>query len=197
MTSIAKQVSDPVTPSRAPPVYVFPTNALPDSRLPRGRRWVQVLAHEPVEVFSVLCLSVKHRVVGYAPVSRGTLDSTIVHPREVFRAALMASAASICLVHNHPSGDPRPSPDDDLLTVRLVACGDLMGIEVVDHVIVAEHGYFSYREAGRLRVPGTSVTFRMCGLPRCTCNPRRRTVIGLEDDAADASDSLHETTEVG
>lgn len=110
----------------------------------------QVLAHEPVEVFSVLCLSVKHRVVGYASVSRGTLDSTIVHPREVFRTALMASAASICLVHNHPSGDPRPSPDDDLLTVRLVACGDLMGIEVVDHVIVAEHGYFSYREAGRL-----------------------------------------------
>jgi DNA repair protein RadC len=110
-----------------------------------------LLAHEPVEVFSVLCLSVKHRIVGYAPISRGTLDSTLVHPRKVFRTALMASAASICLVHNHPSGDPRPSPDDDLLTVRLVACGDLMGIEVVDHIIVGEQGYFSYREAGRLQ----------------------------------------------
>ena len=63
----------------------------------------------------------------------------------------MATAASICLVHNHPSGDPRPSPDHDLLTVRLIACGDLMGIEVVDHIIVGEQGYFSYREAGRLK----------------------------------------------
>ena len=109
-----------------------------------------LVAHETVEVFGVLCLSVKHRVVGYGVISRGTLDSTLVHPREVFRTALMGSAASICLVHNHPSGDPRPSPDDDLLTVRLVACGDLMGVEVVDHVIVGEQGYFSYREAGRL-----------------------------------------------
>lgn len=115
-----------------------------------------LLLHEPVEVFSVLCLSVKHRIVGYAPISRGTLDSTVVHPREVFRTALMASAASICLVHNHPSGDPRPSPDDDLLTVRLVACGDLMGIEVVDHIILGEQGYFSYREAARLECLGST-----------------------------------------
>ena len=109
-----------------------------------------LLALEPVEVFSVLCLSVKHRVVGYAPVSRGTLDGTIVHPREVFRVALMASAASICLVHNHPSGNPSPSPDDDRLTVRLVACGELMGIEVADHIVLGDGAYFSYREAGRL-----------------------------------------------
>lgn len=109
-----------------------------------------LLAHEPVEVFSVLCLSVKHRIVGYALVSRGTLDSTVVHPREVFRTALMAPAASICVIHNHPSGDATPSPDDDLITVRLVACGEVMGIEVVDHIIVAADGYFSYREARRL-----------------------------------------------
>ena len=109
-----------------------------------------LFAHEPAEVFSVLCLSVKHRIVGYAPISRGTLDSTVVHPRDVFRAAILSNAAALALVHNHPSGDPRPSPDDDLLTVRLVACGDLMGIEVVDHIIVGEQGYFSYREAGRL-----------------------------------------------
>ena len=109
-----------------------------------------ILAHEPVEVFSVLCLSIRNRIVGYAPISRGTLDSTIVHPREVFRTAFLANAASICLLHNHPSGDARPSSDDDHLTVRLVAAGELLGVEVVDHIIVAHQGYFSYREANRL-----------------------------------------------
>jgi DNA repair protein RadC len=64
--------------------------------------------------------------------------------------ALMASAASICLVHNHPSGNPSPSPDDDRLTVRLVACGELMGVEVVDHIVLGDIANFSYREAGRL-----------------------------------------------
>lgn len=127
-----------------------------------------LLLHEPVEVLSVLCLSVKHRIVGYAPIFRGTLDSTIVHPREVFRSALMASSASICLVHNHPSGDPRPSPDDDLLTVRLVGCGELMGIDVVDHLIIGEQGYFSYREAARFAVPLAAVTAAACRRPSGT-----------------------------
>ena len=112
-----------------------------------------LLAHEPGEVFSILCLSIRHRIVGYAPISRGTLDTTVVHPREVFRTAILANAASICLVHNHPSGDPTPSADDDLLTMRMVACGDLMGIPVLDHIIVAEQGFFSYREANRLESP--------------------------------------------
>ena len=88
-----------------------------------------------------------------APRAWGTPDTTVVHPREIFRTAILANAASVCLVHNHPSGEPTPSADDDLLTMRLVACGELMGISVLDHIIVAEQGFFSYRESGRLECP--------------------------------------------
>ena len=110
----------------------------------------QILGHEPAEVFSVLCLSIRNRIIGYAEITRGTLDTTVVHPREVFRAAFLANAASVCLAHNHPSGDATPSVDDDLLTVRLMACGELLGITVLDHIIVAEQGFFSYRESRRM-----------------------------------------------
>ena len=81
----------------------------------------------------------------------------MVHPREVFREAASASAAAIVLFHNHPSGDPTPSPDDLALTTRMVNAGDIMGIDVVDHVILADQRYFSLVEAGRLqsRIGGT------------------------------------------
>jgi DNA repair protein RadC len=79
-------------------------------------------------------------------VSVGSVDTSVVHPREVFRAAATAGAAAIVLFHNHPSGDPTPSTDDVVLTQRLVRAGDLMGIQVLDHVIVAESRYHSMRE---------------------------------------------------
>jgi RadC-like JAB domain len=75
-----------------------------------------MLQDEASEVFAILCLSTKHRVLAYHEVSRGCLDSTLVHPREVFKAALLANAAAIVLAHNHPSGDATPSPDDMTLT---------------------------------------------------------------------------------
>lgn len=109
-----------------------------------------LLQDEPGEVFAILCLSTKHRVIAYHEVSRGTLDATLVHPREVFKAALLANAAAIILTHNHPSGDPTPSPDDHQLTRRLVDAGRLIGVEVLDHIIVGEGRYFSFREGGRL-----------------------------------------------
>jgi DNA repair protein RadC len=109
-----------------------------------------LLQDEPGEVFAILCLSTKHRVIAYHEVSRGTLDATLVHPREVFKAALLSNAASIILTHNHPSGDPTPSPDDHQLTRRLVDAGRLIGVEVLDHIIVGEGRYFSFREGGRL-----------------------------------------------
>lgn len=103
-----------------------------------------------VEQFGIVMLDTKHRVIRIKIVSMGSLDTTVVHPREVFREAAAASAAAIVLFHNHPSGDPTPSPDDLVLTTRMVHAGDIMGIEVVDHLILADQRYFSLVESGRL-----------------------------------------------
>lgn len=103
-----------------------------------------------VEQFGVVLLDAKHRVLKTTLVSRGTLDASLAHPRDVFREATITGAAAIALFHNHPSGDPSPSEDDLVLTWRLVRAGDVMGIEVVDHVILADARYFSFKEAGRL-----------------------------------------------
>jgi DNA repair protein RadC len=104
----------------------------------------------PVEQFGVLLLDTRHRVVRIMRISIGTLDTSVVHPREVFRAATAAGAAAIVLFHNHPSGDPAPSEDDVALTKRLVRAGELMGIAVLDHIIVAENAFASLRERGDL-----------------------------------------------
>jgi DNA repair protein RadC len=105
-----------------------------------------------VEQFGVVLLDSKHRVVKTRLLSVGSLDASVVHPREVFRAAVLAGAAAVVLFHNHPSGDPTPSREDGELTGRLVAAGELMGIDVLDHVILADTRYVSLRESGRLKV---------------------------------------------
>jgi len=97
-----------------------------------------------------LMLDSRHRVIRTALLSIGTVDASIVHPREVFRAAAAAGAAAVILFHNHPSGDPAPSGDDVELTRRIVRAGELMGITVIDHIIVAENCYHSLRERGNL-----------------------------------------------
>jgi DNA repair protein RadC len=102
-----------------------------------------------VEQFGIVMLDTKTRLLRVKILSSGSLDSTVVHPREVFREAAAASAAAIVLFHNHPSGDPTPSQEDLVLTTRMVNAGDIMGIDVVDHVILAEQRYFSLAEAGR------------------------------------------------
>jgi DNA repair protein RadC len=112
--------------------------------------FVAVLADEPAEVFAMLCLTTTHRVIAYHEVSRGTLDRALVHPREVFKAALLANAAGIILGHNHPSGDPAPSPDDVALTRRLAQAGDILGIPVLDHIVVGDGCSVSFKEMGRL-----------------------------------------------
>ena len=105
----------------------------------------------PVEQFGIVMLDTKHRVIRTKIVSVGSLDTTVVHPREVFREAASAAAAAIVLFHNHPSGDPTPSTDDLVLTTRMVNAGDIMGIDVVDHLILADQRYYSLVESGRMQ----------------------------------------------
>lgn len=103
------------------------------------------------ERFLVLVLDGRHRLVREFQVSQGTLTASLVHPREVFRPALAEAAAALVLAHNHPSGDPTPSPEDRQITERLVEAGRLLGVPIVDHVVVAERGFTSLREEGRCR----------------------------------------------
>lgn len=112
--------------------------------------FVRALENEAVEVFALLFLTTKHALLAYHQLSRGTIDSSPAHPREIFQAALLCHAASVVLGHNHPSGDPTPSRDDCDLTKRLCEAGELIGIQVIDHIIVGDRRYFSFKEAGRL-----------------------------------------------
>lgn len=112
--------------------------------------FMATLQDEPAEVFAMICLTTKHRVIAYHEVSRGTLDATLVHPREVFKAALLVNAATIVVAHVHPSGLPTPSPDDIDLTRRLAAAGELLGVHLLDHIVIGDGRYYSFKEAGRL-----------------------------------------------
>lgn len=104
----------------------------------------------PVEEFHVAILDAQHHLERDVLVTRGILDSSLVHPREVFREAIAERAASIILVHNHPSGDPTPSAEDRVVTAQLVAAGTLLGIPVRDHVVIGRGRYVSFAEAGWL-----------------------------------------------
>ena len=102
------------------------------------------------EEFHLLLLNTQHAVVRELVITRGTLDASVVHPREVFRPAIAESAAAVVLVHNHPSGDPTPSPDDREVTRQLAAAGQLIGIPVLDHVVIGDARYVSFVESGLL-----------------------------------------------
>ena len=103
---------------------------------------------EAQEVFGVLILNTKHKIVAVHEISRGTLDASMAHPREVFKPAVLHNAAAIICFHNHPSGDPGPSKEDIELTKRLVEAGNIMGIEIFDHIIVGDDRYVSLKERG-------------------------------------------------
>ena len=104
----------------------------------------------PVEEFHVAVLDTQHRLERDITVTRGLLSASLVHPREVFREAIAERAASVILVHNHPSGDPTPSADDRKVTSQLVAAGKLLDIPVHDHVIIGRGRYASFAESGLL-----------------------------------------------
>lgn len=102
------------------------------------------------EHFICLYLNTKNGVIGQETLSVGSLNASIVHPREVFRAAMRRACASIICVHNHPSGDPTPSPEDIQITKRLKEAGHIVGIELLDHVIVGDQDFISLKEQGLL-----------------------------------------------
>lgn len=103
------------------------------------------LGHETVEVFAAVLLDSKSRPMSIAEVSRGTLNSSLVHPREVFGPAIREGAATIVVSHNHPSGDPKPSREDMKITRRLAQAGNLLGIQLLDHVVIGEDSHVSLR----------------------------------------------------
>ncbi|MBA7671255.1 hypothetical protein ES703_79409 [subsurface metagenome] len=111
--------------------------------LVRGR-----LKGKKKEHFLALLLDTRSRLIKVAEISVGSLDSSIVHPREVFKEAISATAASVIFVHNHPSGDPTASEDDVKLSKRLSEAGDIMGIDVLDHVIIGDKEYLSLKREG-------------------------------------------------
>jgi len=111
--------------------------------LVRGR-----LKGKKKEYFLALLLDTRSRLIRVAEISVGSLDGSIVHPREVFKEAVSASAASVIFVHNHPSGDPEASEDDTGLTKRLAEAGEIMGIDVLDHIIIGDRKYLSLKREG-------------------------------------------------
>ncbi|WP_322907905.1 RadC family protein [Paenibacillus campi] len=100
------------------------------------------------EHFVCLFLNTKNHIISQETLSMGSLNASIVHPREVFRAAIKCSSASVICAHNHPSGDPTPSPEDIALTRRLVEAGQLIGIEVLDHLVIGDTRFVSLKEQG-------------------------------------------------
>jgi len=106
------------------------------------------LRYEPREHFIVVLLSTKNHVLAMPTISIGSLNASIVHPRELFREAINHSAANIILVHNHPSGDPTPSSEDIILTKKMVDAGKILEIHVLDHIIIGDNKYVSLKEKG-------------------------------------------------
>ena len=106
------------------------------------------LGSRSAEVFLALAMNTKNHVVAILPVSQGSLNASIVHPRELFQRAILSNCASLILAHNHPSGDSSPSPEDIALTRRLIEAGQLLDIPILDHLILGYGNFYSFKEHG-------------------------------------------------
>ncbi|MFW5856155.1 MAG: RadC family protein [Bacillota bacterium] len=104
------------------------------------------LRYASQEIFKVILLNIKNQVIAIPEISKGSLNKSMAHPRDVFRVAIRRSSAAIVLVHNHPSGDPEPSKKDIKITKKLAASGDLLGIEVLDHLVIGDGNFVSMKE---------------------------------------------------
>ena len=115
-----------------------------------ARYYMEDLRHEKQEVMKLLMLNSKSRLIGETDISKGTVNASLITPRELFIEALQKNAVSIVIMHNHPSGDPTPSREDMLTTKRILDAGALIGIELLDHIIIGNNCYISFREEGLL-----------------------------------------------
>lgn len=131
--------------------YLYNSNRLTAPQQ-AAEAFTQIIGDPDREFFVTLMLDGKNRITGLHVVSEGSLNQSIVHPRETFKAAILANAAAVILAHNHPSGDTAPSREDREITRRLREAGELLGIKVLDHVIVATDtgNYMSFTESGLL-----------------------------------------------
>nr|WP_294667990.1 DNA repair protein RadC [uncultured Blautia sp.] len=115
-----------------------------------AKYYMEHLRHEEQEVLIVMLLDGKNHLIGEQTLSRGTVNATLITPREIFLEAMKFHAVSVILVHNHPSGDPTPSDDDIKVTERVYRSGELLGVRLLDHVVIGDHKYVSFRELGLL-----------------------------------------------
>ncbi|MEG0951204.1 MAG: DNA repair protein RadC [Niameybacter sp.] len=112
--------------------------------------FMETLRHKKMEQFLVVYLDTKCKCLGYEEISRGSLNASIVHPREVFKGAILKSAYSIIALHNHPSGDPTPSREDVQITSKLKSSGEMLGIGLLDHIVIGDGAFISLKEQGYL-----------------------------------------------
>lgn len=112
--------------------------------------FVEILDNKKKEHFYILLLDSKNQIINHSLISVGLLDASPIHPREVFKEAIKNSAASIVLIHNHPSGDPTPSEQDNEVTQLLINSGDMLGIKVIDHLIIGNNNFYSFKEKSKI-----------------------------------------------
>ena len=115
-----------------------------------ARYYMEDLRHEKQEHMRLLMLNSKSKLIGETDISKGTVNASLITPRELFIEALQKNAVSIIIMHNHPSGDPTPSTEDRLTTKRILTAGELIGIELLDHIIIGNNRYISFRKEGLL-----------------------------------------------
>ena len=120
------------------------------SRQDIGDVYMEELRYKKKEIFRVVLLNTKNVIIGSKDISEGSLNASIVHPREVFLEAIKKSANKMILMHNHPSGDPTPSSEDINITKRLISAGQIVGIEILDHVIIGDGSFYSFKENGQI-----------------------------------------------
>lgn len=131
--------------------YKFPGRVTTSRHVDKFCRSRLKLNDRPEEHFYALLLNAKNAITGWSLVSKGSIMSCPVIPQDAFRSALLTAAVGVIFVHNHPSGEPTPSPDDIALTEKLCSVGKILGVRLVDHVIIGEPEYFSFLDAGLLQ----------------------------------------------